>query len=76
MPTYDTNYDHYGGELVNYNETKMIISGTQQRWVETLNEDLSWTAINEVPAKFKRFSAVNFRTKVYIFGKWRKLYKL
>ena len=66
----DTQHDHYGGELVNYNGTKMIISSTQSRWVELLNKDnLTWRPINEVPAKFKRFSAVNLNTFVYIFGK-------
>ena len=70
IPTSDTIHDHYGGEMVNYNETKMIISGTQERWVETIDDNLSWTPINQVPAKFKRFSAVNFNTFIYVFGKY------
>ena len=72
--TADTQHDHYGGELVKYNSTQMIISSTQSRWVELLNKDsLTWSPINEVPAKFKRFSAVNLNTFVYIFGNIKRM---
>ena len=64
----DSYHDHYRGELVNYNDTVLLIAGAQTRDVDLLENASSWRMINEVPAKMKSFGAVNLNGFIYIFG--------
>jgi len=64
----DSYHDHYRGELVNYNDTVLLIAGAQTRDVDLLENTSSWRMINEVPAKMKSFGAVNLNGFIYIFG--------
>ena len=66
----DSYHDHYRGELVNYNDTVLLIAGAQTRDVDILENASSWKMINEVPAKMKSFGAVNLNGFIYIFGKF------
>ena len=66
----DSYHDHYRGELVNYNDTVLLIAGAQTRDVDLLENASSWRMINEVPAKMKSFGAVNLNGFIYIFGEF------